>query len=128
MAFMHQDLVRRLLRRLGPGLVLGVMAGLFVGVVAAVVTSGGTDNVLRSDVGWRAGLVAFAIAFLFTICLPSHGAVDGADFSSVKPPHLGSSPEDLSHRVRGDKGVDRTHGEGPDGGQPRYGQVRDPLA
>ncbi|MBG6181492.1 hypothetical protein [Arthrobacter sp. CAN_A1] len=77
MAFVHQNFVRRLLRRLGRGLVLGVSAGLFVGIVAAVVTSGGTDNALRSDVGWGAGLLAFAIAFLFTICLPSHDAVDG---------------------------------------------------
>lgn len=126
MKFEHHDIYRRLLLRVGRGLVLGAGVGLFVGIVAAVVTSGGTDNVLRGDVGLRAGLVAFTIAFLFTIFLPSY---DDSDVAEPNPGGLlpgGASRDQLSQRLRGEKPVDRPEAGDPTDEPPRFGQRIDP--
>ncbi|MBP2217381.1 hypothetical protein [Arthrobacter sp. CAN_C5] len=132
MKFEHHDIFRRLLLRVGRGLALGAGVGLFVGIIAAVVTSGGTDNVLRSDVGWRAGLVAFAIAFLFTIFLPSHDANDDdadPDSGSQVPGGAalrGPSRDELSQRLRGEEPLGRLKADDPMIEPPRFGQRIDP--
>lgn len=125
MKFEHHDIFRRLLLRVGLGLALGAGVGLFVGIVAAVVTSGGTDNVLRSDVGLRAGLVAFAIAFLFTICLPSHDEDDtDSDFGTAVPGAV--SRDQLSQRLLGEEPLGRHAADDPVIEPPRFGQRIDP--
>lgn len=128
MKFEQHDIFRRLLLRVGRGLALGAGVGLFVGIVAAVVTSGGTDNVLRSDVGLRAGLVAFAIAFLFTIFLPSHddGAHDDTDLDLRVSVNGGTSRDQLSQRLSKEQPVDGPSPEDPTVEPPRFGQRIDP--
>ncbi|NOJ59802.1 hypothetical protein [Arthrobacter sp. 260] len=128
MKFEHHDIFRRLLLRVGRGLALGAGVGLFVGIVAAVVTSGGTDNVLRSDVGLRAGLVAFAVAFLFTILLPSHDddTADDADPSPVRPDPGGTSHDQLTQRLRREEPVNGRSPDDPMIEPPRFGQRIDP--
>lgn len=127
MKFEHHDIFRRLLLRVGRGLVLGAGVGVFVGIVAAVVTSGGTDNVLRSDVGLRAGLVAFAVAFLFTIFLPSHD--DDAEDADLDPGALvpgGTSRDQLSQRLRREESPGRPSPDDSAVEPPRFGQRIDP--
>lgn len=127
MKFEHHDIFRRLLLRVGRGLALGAGVGFFVGIVAAVVTSGGTDNVLRSDVGLRAGLVAFAIAFLFTICLPSHNEDDADSDSGTAPAASRAVPRDqLSQRLLGEEPLGRHAADDPVIEPPRFGQRIDP--
>ncbi|MBE0009851.1 MULTISPECIES: hypothetical protein [unclassified Arthrobacter] len=126
MRFEHHDIFRRLLLRVGRGLALGAGVGLFVGIVAAVVTSGGTDNVLRSDVGLRAGLVAFAVAFLFTILLPSHDDDDDADPDPWAPVPGGTSRDQLTQRLRREESVNGPSPDDPMIEPPRFGQRIDP--